>query len=132
MFFDVYRLFFDLFFVLLFYSLSLGGNRLLRVSFLESILSLGLFYRTRMHSSRMRTARSLIVSRSIRLGARGLPNPLDVDPPDAAPPGRLPLGRLLLWTEGMTHTCENITFPQLLLKPVIRTPKLPNPCKRAN
>ena len=25
-----------------------------------------------------------------------------------------------LWTEGMTHACENITFPQLLLRAVIK------------
>ena len=26
-----------------------------------------------------------------------------------------------LWTEGMTHVCENITFPQLLLRTVVMT-----------
>ena len=53
------------------------------------------FSKKRMHSSRMRTARSLTVSHSIQL--RGLPNapprcgipqmqtPLDADPPDADP-----------------------------------------------
>ena len=27
-----------------------------------------------------------------------------------------------LWTEGMTHACENITFPQLLLR-AVKSPK---------
>ena len=141
-----------------------------------------------MHSSRMRTARSLAVSHGIRLGG-GLPNPpLDADPlppgcrPSSGcrpptpwiqsllgrplwmqtpigrpppmqtppkqtpldadsplwirihpPPGcRPPIGILLpgcrpllrqtpplLWTEGMTHACENITFPRLLLRAAI-------------
>ena len=30
-----------------------------------------------------------------------------------------PRGRHPPWTEGMTHACENITFPQLLLRAVI-------------
>ena len=52
-----------------------------------------------MHSNRMRTARSLTISRSIRWRGGGAvcPNPLDADSP---------------WTEEMTHACENITLPQ--------------------
>ena len=58
-----------------------------------------------MHSSRMRTARSLTASRSIRVGGGGQrvwDTPL--------PP----------WTEFLTHACENITFPQLLLQAVTK------------
>ena len=40
---------------------------------------------TRVHSSRMRTARSLTVSRSIRFSGR-LPNPPDAVSPQADPP----------------------------------------------
>ena len=75
----------------------------------------------RMHSSRMRTARLLTVSRSIPcIGGGCLPNPaLDIDPPghvtcdacwEAKPRPTPPL-----WTEEMTHACENITLPQNLL-----------------
>ena len=45
-----------------------------------------------MHSSRMRTVRCIG-----RLGADGG-----------------------VWTEFLTHACENITFPQLLLRTVIK------------
>ena len=41
---------------------------------------------TRMHSSRMRTARSLSVSHSIRWGGWVLPSPLDTDPQMQTPP----------------------------------------------
>ena len=51
-----------------------------------------------MHSSRMRTVRSLSVSRSIRLGGV----PLDTEPLGADP---FPVNR-------MTHSCKNITLPQ--------------------
>ena len=62
--------------------------------------------KTRMHSSRMRTARSLTVSRIIRLGG-GLPNPpvLWMRTSPTSPP-------YPPWTEGMTQACENITLPQ--------------------
>ena len=63
-----------------------------------------------MHSSRMRTARVLTVSRSIQ---GGLPNPA---PPKAEPPGCRPpppdTDPASLWTEGMTDACKNITLPQ--------------------
>ena len=43
--------------------------------------------------------------------------PLDADPPQAnSPLGRPPPP----WTEGRTHAFENITFPQILLRAVIR------------
>ena len=54
-----------------------------------------------MHSSRMRTARLLTVSRSIPWGVPRGGIPLGYRPP---PP--------FLWKEGMTHACENITLPQ--------------------
>ena len=58
-------------------------------------------FASRMLSSRMRTARSLTISHSIRrVGV--CPTP-PADPPPC----------------GMTHACENITFPQLLLRAVI-------------
>ena len=74
-----------------------------------------------MHSSRMPTARSLTISRSIPGRGSAHPPP-DVYPPNAYPPGHVmhavkPL--LPQWTEGITHACENITFPQLLLRSVI-------------
>ena len=77
---------------------------------------------TRMHSSRMRTARS-----SSRLGGMGgwaggsLPGPprtrhtprdhappRTMHPPDHAPPRTMPLP-----VNRITHACENITLPQL-------------------
>ena len=78
----------------------------------------------RKHPSRMHIACSLTIPHSIQLG--GLPKPqmqtpLDVDPQAdipwmQTPPGcRLPGCRP---PEGMTHACENITFPQLLLRAV--------------
>ena len=33
-------------------------------------------------------------------------------PPDTDPPGGRNLPAPTLWTEGMTHACENITLPQ--------------------
>ena len=64
----------------------------------------------------MRNPRLLTVSSSFPCISGGLPTPhpvgrlevfcptlLDVDPLEADPP---------LWTEGMTHACENITLPQ--------------------
>ena len=83
---------------------------------------------TRMHSSRMRTARF-----NGHFGGRGrilgsLPLGLgrgSVHPPGQTPPGRhapLPISFWDIspppWTEFLTHACENITFPQLLLRPV--------------
>ena len=56
---------------------------------------------TRMHSSRMHTARSLTVSHSI-CHARPLPC---MSPHHAWPPPP--------WTEFLTHPSENITLPQL-------------------
>ena len=59
---------------------------------------------TRMYSSRMRTARSLTASRSIwgwggvRAGGACIPH--------------------TPWTGFLTHACENIAFPQLLLRAV--------------
>ena len=35
----------------------------------------------------------------------------------------------ILWTEYLTHVCENITFPQLLLRTVINTVVLPESYK---
>ena len=66
------------------------------------------FVVTRMHSSRMSTARSLTASCSIRQG------------------GYMPGGvHATLWTEFLTHACENITFPQLKQRAVnIRIQKL--------
>ena len=71
-----------------------------------------------MYSSTMRTARSLTVSRSVlgggvlHQGETGqtprMQTPWDTDPFPPPP-----------WIEGMTHVCENITFPQLLLRAVI-------------
>ena len=43
-------------------------------------------WEARMHSSRMHTARSLTVSRSIQWGGGNCPLPLDADPPDADSP----------------------------------------------
>ena len=60
---------------------------------------------TRMHSSRMRTARSLTAVCGVCVGGGsvcGIHTPL--------PP----------WTEFLTHACENITFPQLLLQSVTK------------
>ena len=48
--------------------------------------------KTRMHSSRMRTTRSLTISRSIQWGSA---HPPDADPPGCRPPP--------LWTEGQIH-----------------------------
>ena len=56
----------------------------------------------------MRTARSLTVSRSIRMG-EGVSAQQDRTPRQTSP----------LWAEGMTHACENITSPQLLLRVVM-------------
>ena len=67
---------------------------------------------TRIHSSRMRTARSLTVSRSIQSEGVSAQAP----PPMQTPPGCRPPAADPLWTEGMTHACEIITFPQLLLR----------------
>ena len=73
-----------------------------------------------MHSSRMRSARSLTVSRNMGEGAciprgcmpRGCAYPGEGHAWDTHP---------LLGTEFSTHACEHITFPQLLLRAVINT-----------
>ena len=76
---------------------------------------------TRMHSSRMRTARSLTTSCSIRWclpgerGERACPEGRHVCPGGghachACPPP---------WKEFLTHACEDITFPELLLRSVM-------------
>ena len=89
---------------------------------------------TRMHSSRMHTARLLTISRcaggclprrcvcipaflwaDTPLGRH--PQPLQADPTRQTPPlGRRPHGQIPAppWTEFLTCACENITFPQLL------------------
>ena len=81
-----------------------------------------------MHSSRLRTARSLTVSRSIG-GGGGLgvfcPTHPDADPPGCRPPSGCrppPRCRPPSWMQsplpdadppcGQTNTCENITLPQ--------------------
>ena len=58
-----------------------------------------------MHSSRMRTTHF-----SGCLCGGGVSAPFPIASWDLPPP--------LLWTEGMARACENITFPQLLLRPV--------------
>ena len=81
-------------------------------------------YATRMHSSRMSTDRC-----SGRLSCHALPLPAMHAPyhacplvmhaatcPPACMPPQPPPRMALLWTEFLTHTCENITFPQLLLR----------------
>ena len=65
---------------------------------------------TRMHSSRMRTSRLLTVSCN---GKGCLPR----GGMSAGGGGCLPRGEQR-WTELLTHACENITFPQLLLRTV--------------
>ena len=82
--------------------------------------------KTSMHFSRPRTACLLTISCSI---PDADPAP-DADSPGCTPPSgcRPPLfmwpvmhaGKPPppLWTERMTHACENITFPQLLLRAV--------------
>ena len=88
---------------------------------------------TRMHSSRMRAARSLTASCSIYRGpvclgacvlgglyAQGPACPGEghaCQGGPAGPEGVYPM-HTPLWTEFLTHTCENITFPQLLLRGV--------------
>ena len=74
---------------------------------------------TRMHSSRMRTAHSLPYGGCL---SSGVPlTALDTDPPrKRSPTGHVTSGAYwdrdsppLLWTEFLTHACENITLPQL-------------------
>ena len=79
---------------------------------------------TRMHSSRMRTARfSGLLSCHARppptmhIPQRCMPHLPCMAPAKHAPRHACPPPPL--WTEGMTHACENITFPQLLLWTVI-------------
>ena len=61
---------------------------------------------TRMHSSRMRTVR-----RSSRLAGGCLPRGVSVGGVCTPPP---------LWTAFLTHACENITFPQLRSRMVMK------------
>ena len=49
---------------------------------------------------------------------RGVYTPLGRHPQADMPPAHCILGYILPWTEFLTHACENITFPQLLLRPV--------------
>ena len=70
-----------------------------------------------MHSSRMRTARLLTVSRSIRRGGRaclggGAHVPGGIPVGVYMPGGVHALGRECMWTEFLAHACENVTFPQ--------------------
>ena len=70
-----------------------------------------------MHSSRMRTVRSS----SRLLGGVCLSACWDTHTPGPGPghppPWQTPPGPL--WTEFLTHTCENIAFPQLRLRTVM-------------
>ena len=66
-----------------------------------------------MHSSRMRTARLLIVSRSFK-GAVYLGGIC----PGVSAWGMSAQGDIPPWTELFTHACENITFAHLLLRVV--------------
>ena len=92
----------------LYWPLGDASDALLGVQFLSFSCSFSQkSCKTTMHSNRMRTARSLTVSRSIRLvgGESAQPpwmqTPLDADPPQAdLRPLRI---------EGMTQACENIT-----------------------
>ena len=67
----------------------------------------------KMHSSRMRTAHLLTVSRSTQLGGcllvPGGPPPLHIPRPVHAG----------IHPRGQTDTCENITFPNFVLRTVI-------------
>ena len=78
-----------------------------------------------MYSSRMRTARSLpyggVSAQRVCL-PRGCVCPGGVSSQSVSTRGYLPGGGqrnagiyTSLWTEYLTHTCENVTFPQLLL-----------------
>ena len=92
------------------------------------------YMKTRMHSSRMRTVRLLIVSCSIPCISGGgfCPTPHDAEPlPRMQTPRWMQTPLVMwpvmhagkptpLWIEGMIHACENITFPQLLLRAVMR------------
>ena len=96
-----------------------------------------LFLQTRMHSSRMRTARNSSSPGSLhqtppRAGTpchRHRPEqapPLGADPPGpdlpgpGTPPSRYPPGPGPPPVNKITDTCKNITFPQLRLRAVIR------------
>ena len=81
-------------------------------------------YNTRMHSSRLR-----IVRYNDRLMGGG--GCLSVAVWGVCPGGCLPWVYTLLWTEFLTHTRENITFLQLLLRTVINAIQnhiFPCPC----
>ena len=62
--------------------------------------------KTRIHSSNIRTARSLTVSHSIRGGI--FPTHLDADPPDADPLLDVDLPWMQTPPRGQTNTSENI------------------------
>ena len=71
-----------------------------------------------MHSSRMRTVRC---SGSLLPRTPPATRPLPCMPPTMQPPPatHAPLHHARPpWTEFVTHACENITFPQLLLRTV--------------
>ena len=74
-----------------------------------------IFYQTRMHSSRMRTARSSSGREGFPLGSPPGPGPPGTRPPPgpgippgSRPPDQAPPPR----TEFLTHAYENITLPQ--------------------
>ena len=64
-----------------------------------------------MHSSKMHTTCSLTVSCSVR-GGGFCPTPLDADPLRHATDDACWEANPTQETEGMTHACENITWPQ--------------------
>ena len=77
------------------------------ISFMTSFTHAGHSFETRMHSSRMRTVRCS--SRLLRDGGGGQSQEGGVCLPGGCTPLPTPVDR---------HTCENITFPQLLLRTV--------------
>ena len=94
---------------------SQGGFLLPYFSFLlfHAVFGMKMFKITRMHSNRMCTAHWLTISHSIPcVSGKGLHNPPS-RPPSRG--GRLPCdacweANAPMWTEGMTHSCENINL----------------------
>ena len=78
-------------------------------------------FRTRMHSSRMYTAR---FSGRLRWGGVCL---WGTSALGCTPPAYCMLGYTPLWTEWLTDRCKNITFPQLRLWEVIMSALFRNP-----
>ena len=73
-----------------------------------------------MHSSRMRTSRTLTVFQSLLFW--GVSGPRGVSGPGGRVPawsGGVP-GQVLLPVNRMTHTCKNITLAKTSFRPVIR------------